>query len=76
MDLLIISKSVLRIGKIDGYFDRYFELCVYAPSYRKAWELVEEEYFLLFGKHQYRTYGYFRKVKSLRYGKRRKSNNN
>lgn len=74
MDLLIISRSALAIGRVDGYFARYFELCKTAPTYRQAWEIVEEEYFLLFGKHRYRTYGYFRKVKSLRYKKIKKAN--
>lgn len=72
MDLLIISKSALLIGRIDGYFSRYFELCITAASYRIAWELVEEEHFLLFGFYRYKTYGYFRQVKSKRYGKRQK----
>lgn len=56
IDLSILSK--------DGYFDRFFELCVDTKTYREAYEQVEEEYINLIGSHRYSSYESFKTIKT------------
>ncbi len=46
------------------YFDRFFELCETAPTYKSAWEALEEEHFAKFHFYRCEDYSTFRVVKS------------
>lgn len=65
MDLIIISKRILAIGHIDGYFARYLEHCPTSKNYKDAYLKTEKEFLSLFGMTRYKSYSAFRKAKCL-----------
>lgn len=67
----MIEKHILELLEMDGFIARYWEFVCQYPTCYDAYEAVERQFELHFGKRKYSDYDTFRVILS-RWNKRKK----
>lgn len=57
------ARKLARLSTVEGYFERFFELCSEYPSYYKTYTALEHEYYQVFGNYRYSSYPSFKSSK-------------
>jgi uncharacterized protein YktA (UPF0223 family) len=60
----MIEEHYLKLMTVKGFIERYWEFIGIYPSHEEAYNAVEKQYEMAFGKRKYSDYTSFRVVKS------------
>jgi hypothetical protein len=60
----MIDPYVQKLLDQDGFIERYWDFVVMYPTCRQAYEAVERQYELNFGRRKYADYGVFKNILS------------
>ena len=69
----MIDLKILALLSPEGFDNRFYEVAGKTTTYKKAYEHVEEEHELYFGKRKYAGYDSYRVCRHLRIKKKRKT---
>ena len=68
----MIDIKILKLLSAEGFDERFYEVSAKTPTYKKAYEAVQDEHELYFGRRRYAGYDSYRVCRHLRIKKKGK----